>query len=74
MNWQFNTAFPVRFWPPLSPPKYDQCVIVNWLQTEVDMKAHKKMPILIRLSRWRNREVYSWLQNHKEEYFVRYHG
>lgn len=50
MDWQFNAAFPVRFWSPSSPAKYDQVVVVNWLNIEVDMKAETKMPHLTELS------------------------
>jgi hypothetical protein len=69
-DWQFNSIFPVRFWPPPSPAKYDQIVVVNWLQMEVDASAPIKMPILNELTRWRNREVYRWVRDHKEEYYV----
>ena len=60
-EWQFNSIFPVRFWPPPSAPKYDQIVIVNWLRLEVDMTATTKMPILEELTHWRNREVWHWV-------------
>ena len=66
---ELRGILPVKFWPPPKPTKYEQLVIVNWLATEV---PHKAMPILDELSRWRNREVYFWIADHREEYYARY--
>lgn len=46
---------------PPRAPKYEQCVVVNWLQVEVPQLS--PMPVLGSLTRWRNREVF---------YFVKY--
>jgi hypothetical protein len=73
-NWQFNSILPIRYWPAESPPKYDQIIIVNWLQIEVDPGATIKMPILNDLTRWRNYEVWQWVQDHKEEYYLTHFG
>lgn len=63
-DWQLNSILPVRYWPEPKDTKYDQVVIVNWLQIEVDMSATKKMPVLEIISGWRNREVWQWVQDH----------
>ena len=65
-DWQFNSIFPVRYSPAQKPTKYDQIVVVNWLQVEVDMNATKKMPKLNIIAGWRNREVWQWVQDHVE--------
>ena len=69
-EWLYNSIFPVRFWPAEKPAKYDQTIIFNWLQIEVPHVYF--MPILAELTRWRNYEVYTWVQGHKEEYYLRY--
>ncbi len=47
---------PARWVLPLWPIKFDQIIFVNWLDVEVPAK--KSVPIVEKLSSWRNREVY----------------
>ncbi len=61
MSDSYGNIIPQRFVLPQKATKYDQTIVVNWLQTEVPQK--KDMPILKHLTRWRNKEVF---------YFVRY--
>lgn len=68
-EWRFNSIFPQRFWPDEKPAKYDQIIIFNWLQIEVPLE--KQMPVLNSLSHWRNYDVYCWVQEHKDEYYLR---
>ena len=44
------------------PAKYDQLIIINWLNVEVDQHAIEKMPILRELSGHRNIEVYYYIK------------
>ena len=62
--------FPARYIPAPQPIKYEQLVFIKWLEIEVD-RDHE-MPVLQSLSHWRNRDVWHWVKDHREEYYVRY--
>ncbi len=66
----FGGILPVQYIPAPSPPKYEQLVFINWLEIEVDQDY--EMPVLESLSHWRNRDCWHWVQDHREEYYVRY--
>lgn len=53
---------PVRWTMPKMPIKYDQQIIVNWLAVEVPQTV--PVPIVDRLSHWRNHEVYWFVRNY----------
>lgn len=60
-----GNIIPARWIPPDRPAKYDQEIVVHWLQMEAiadeTLKGH---PIIQSLSRWRNREVYEWVTSY----------
>jgi len=58
--------FPRAYWWSIDPQTYVQETIVNWLDMEVDNLASTKMPILRKLSRHRNREVFEYTRSHQE--------
>lgn len=58
---QLNSIFPVRYVPPEKAGTYEQIIIVNWLQMEVPQS--KPMPILDKLTHWRNHEVYWFIKD-----------
>ncbi len=62
MSLEFSGWFPVKYVPKQRPAKYDQQVLVNWLDLEVDDMAEIQMPILRRLAGHRNREVYYYIR------------
>ena len=45
-----------------NPAKFDQQVLVNWLDIEVP--GHEKHAILEDLSGWRNREVFEYIRSY----------
>ena len=53
---------PARWIMPEKAIKYDEIIFVNWL--EVEMPQPVKMPLLDRLTNWRNREVYMHVQSY----------
>jgi hypothetical protein len=57
----FARLFPT--WHRLPPRErgYQQHVIVNWLEIEIEPDAPRRMPILNELRSWRNREVYYFI-------------
>ncbi|MGP0091822.1 MAG: hypothetical protein ACLPKB_17955 [Xanthobacteraceae bacterium] len=63
---------PTRYQAPIPPKKFDQVVLVNWLNIEVDRLAPLKMPILSRISGYRNREVFAFLQATGDEFWSRW--
>ncbi len=69
-SFQFDGILPVQWVPPPQPVTYEQVIIVNWLEVEVDRKM--EMPVLDNLSHWRNRDCWYWVKDHQEEYYVRY--
>lgn len=60
MSDAYGNIIPQRFVPPTRATKYEQQVIVNWLQVEV---PHKPMPQLDTLKGWRNIEVFWFIKN-----------
>lgn len=62
---------PMRFVPEASPPKYDQVIVVSWLEVEVDDTAAERMPILRALRGHRNREVFGFVKDTNGEWFNR---
>ena len=36
------------------------CIIVDWLQTEIEQHAEQRLPVLAELAGWRNREVHEF--------------
>jgi hypothetical protein len=66
-----NNIFPVRYHPAPPPLKFDQIVVVNWLGVEVPYYLEME-PALGKLSGWRNREVWRFVQDNKEDMWLRY--
>ena len=64
MSLEFSGWLPVKYVPKQRPAKYEQQVIVNWLEMEVDPSAPMRMPVLTNLSGWRNREVYYFVHGY----------
>lgn len=60
-DWGFAKLFPA-IWRWEKPQSYDQQIIVNWLDLEVDNLAPEQMPILHDLSGWRNREIWEYVK------------
>ena len=71
MKFYFNpdALFPVRYQAPIPPTKYDQVIFFNWLNVEVPTDP---LPRLNDLSHWRNKDVWYWVQSHKEYYYARF--
>jgi hypothetical protein len=59
----FGSWFPIKYIPAPRPTKYEQEIIIDWLEIEVDPAAPIRMLLLNELNGWRNREVF---------YYVRY--
>ena len=64
--------FPTRHQAPIPPKKFDQVILVNWLNMEVDRLATLKMPILNYISGHRNREIFAFLQATGDEFWSRW--
>ena len=62
MSLEFSGWFPVKYVPKQRPAKYEQQVLVNWLEMELDASAPKRMPVLYDLKGWRNREVFYYIR------------
>jgi len=58
-----GTLLPFRWRMPQKAAKYDQHIIVNWLQIEVDPDAPRRMPTLDKLRGWRNVEVFYFIRD-----------
>lgn len=50
---------PARWVMPLWPVKYDQVIILNWLQVEIPESV--PVPYIQELRGWRNREVFDYV-------------
>jgi hypothetical protein len=57
----FAQLFPTLYKLPPRERVYQQQIIVNWLEMEVEPDAPRRMPILNELRSWRNREVYYFI-------------
>ena len=57
----FARLFPTWYKLPPHERAYEQQVIVNWLDMEVEPDAPRRMPVLNELRSWRNREVYYFI-------------
>lgn len=59
---ELRGLIPARFLPPAEPTKYEQQVIVNWLELEVPRKT--PVPMVDNLKGWRNREVFWFVRSY----------
>lgn len=57
----FARLFPTWYKLPPRERVYQQKIIVNWLDIEVEPDAPTRMPLLNELRSWRNREVYYFI-------------
>ena len=57
----FGRLFPTWYTLPPRERVYQQHIIVNWLEIEVEPRAPRRMPILNELRSWRNREIYYFI-------------
>ena len=57
----FAQLFPTWYNLPPRERVYQQQIILNWLDMEVEPDAPRRMPILNELRSWRNREVYYFI-------------
>ncbi len=55
-----GSIVPVRYVPPIRAPKYEQRIIVDWLEGEVPRR--RCLPTLDRIRGWRNREVFCFVR------------
>jgi hypothetical protein len=60
---QTGSIIPLPYTLPPREQVYVQQIIVNWLDQEIDPDAPRRMPILKKLTRWRNREVYYFIRD-----------
>jgi hypothetical protein len=67
-----RSIFPARYVAPFPAAKYDQVVVLDWLDVEIDGRAACRMPILARLGGHRNREVYQFVTATSEEFWTRW--
>lgn len=68
-----RSLIPARFISD-SQPKYDQEIVVHWLEQEVhcnDRDGTLK-PVLDRLRGWRNREVYVYIKVTSDDWWSRF--
>jgi hypothetical protein len=56
----YGNLIPQRFVPPARPVKYEQLVLVNWLQMEVPQNM-LLAPVIDLLAGWRNIEVFYYV-------------
>lgn len=56
-----RSIFPTPYLATLPPVKYDQQIVVNWLDVEIEDHAERWLPMLETLSGHRNREVHSYV-------------
>ena len=61
------TQYQARVWER----SYQQEVVVNWLEIEVDADAPKRMPVLYDLKGWRNIEVYCYVRYEMPDWTAR---
>lgn len=66
---QFGGLIPARYILPETPIKYDEVIIVGWLDLEVDARAPERMPILNKLSGHRRRDVYGFIKKTNDDWF-----
>ena len=66
-----GSLFPIKFWPPPKPAKYDRLIIINWLELEVDPRAPFRMPLLHFIKGWRNRDVYYFIRDEWPDWTAR---
>jgi hypothetical protein len=66
-----GSLFPIKFWPPPKPAKYDRLIIINWLEFEVDPRAPFRMPLLHFIKGWRNRDVYYFIRDEWPDWTAR---
>ncbi len=71
MHPQLGSWFPIRFWPPPRPAKYDQLIIINWLELEIEPFAPLRMPLLNVIKGWRNRDVYYFIKDEWPDWTAR---
>ena len=57
----FARLFPTWYTLPPRERVYQQQILVNWLEMEVEPEAPRRMPMLNELRSWRNREVYYFI-------------
>jgi hypothetical protein len=67
-----SDIFPTWYQAPIPPKKFDQFVLVNWLDVEIDNRAMQRMPILYHISGHRNREVFAFLRAASDEFWSRW--
>jgi len=58
--------FPSWYAAPLPPVTFQQVIVLNWLDIELDNNATKTIPALATLSHHRNREVHRWVGDHQD--------
>ena len=57
----FARLFPTWYTLPPRERVYQQHIVVDWLEIEVEPAAPERMPVLNALARWRNREIYYFI-------------
>jgi hypothetical protein len=63
---------PARYILPEKADKYDEVIVVGWLNVEVDKAASQKSMALLDLLRgYRNREVYGFVKKTNDNWFNR---
>jgi len=67
-----SSIFPLRYVAPLPAPKYDQVVVLDWLDVEIDARAARRMPVLAKLRGHRNREVYQFVNATSDAFWTRW--
>jgi hypothetical protein len=67
-----SDIFPTWYQVPILPKKFDQFILVNWLDVEIDQRAMLRMPILYQVSGHRNRDVFAFLQATSDEFWSRW--
>jgi hypothetical protein len=68
---ELRGIIPQRWVLPTQAVKYEQLVVINWLQVEVDQDKIATMPTLQHLTRWRNREVFWFIRNEWPDWTAR---
>jgi hypothetical protein len=56
-----RSLFPQWYKSPLNALKYDEVIIVNWLQLEIEDRAWLRLPVLEQIKGHRNREVHDFV-------------
>jgi hypothetical protein len=69
-----GSLVPLRYILQLNPLKYDQIIVFDWLEVEIEPAAETRLPLLAELHGHRNREVYEYIIATRGDWAFQYAG